>query len=1007
MNPEMFAPDKNESGWNNTEFGSFVNWFKGGLLNENELGDGRASVRTRSSPRGQLKSLLDEVSRSLPTEQTLDNVAPIVDTSIKSPSSRRKARVAIKSASSSQRDVTKSKSRERRGTVSSAHSKPSSESLSEPKKSGKHSRTLSTSGPPSVPVVSSPVASSPVVSSPVGELDSPDPGNQDSLCAIQEDSQTTQTGFRKLPRLNQLDSLDSPPRKKSSSRPDTARNSSSAAAKRRKSMGPQEVEDQIKTRRREPRRGVTVEASKTSPLNKTLSPSSSSESVNADVLVRKPDKERRNKVDKERNHVRRVKSDSTLSNRINAVDSSPRLRLEDLKLKQMEKSKDRDQEKTREQEQEQEQDQSQSQSPSHSQSHSQSQSPSHSQSQSQALTQALSQVAEGQEQEREDLVYKLESGRNTLVWAKFEAVMELLLNTDNAVDPQILSVLLYTYPLFSNSHKILDSLVKNMSDSRPETKERTNLILSKWLELQYNWEIEHDKTLFRSIEKVIKGKIALEDKTGADELKSGLYRAKSSMDVKGSRISEIKSRSRPMIKCNSDDLESSQSEPMSLQTDGLAFNVFTIHFPGSKKTFVTNDSNRHETLAQILPNLCLQRSLQMKDYIPQDLNGKEIPLTMTLEEVPGGEIKFCKQRVAEVQKVINIHIVGDAPNEEFLVPILRKENQEDDRKLCTFLEDYNNLTTDDYIVKYASGVSLPIDIYLAHVLEDLYIYKRKVEPTKPQKKLLMNVFSDNYKGLAPELWQRRKELLGDPNKRSILLTLKPDEIAQALTAIEHELFLCIHEPELIGTDWKKKDRHVRAPNVVSMINWFNRTTNWIKTQILLGINAKERGAMIDKLIQTAQFCRLLRNYNTVIEIVSSLCGSVIRRLKQSWAEVSAESLATWANLSNYFSPETNYMKLREAHLEMISDKSLSAALPYIGIILEDLLKLDEVPQFSEDGFYVNWSKMQKVPKSEGRHGRWIWRKGLGASSCNKWESHMGDHRGDKIVAASSIHSMGL
>lgn len=47
-------------------------------------------------------------------------------------------------------------------------------------------------------------------------------------------------------------------------------------------------------------------------------------------------------------------------------------------------------------------------------------------------------------------------------------------------------------------------------------------------------------------------------------------------------------------------------------------------------------------------------------------------------------------------------------------------------------------------------------------------------------------------------------------------------------------------------------------------------------------------------------------------------------------------------------------------MEMISDKSRSAALPYIGIILEDLLKLDELPQLSEDRVYINWSKMQKV-----------------------------------------------
>lgn len=95
-------------------------------------------------------------------------------------------------------------------------------------------------------------------------------------------------------------------------------------------------------------------------------------------------------------------------------------------------------------------------------------------------------------------------------------------------EPQVLSVLLYTYPLFSTSHTILATLVDSMCNSHPEkltlAQERTNVVLSKWLELQYNWEIERDKALFRSIEKVIKGKIAPDNRTGADELETELHK---------------------------------------------------------------------------------------------------------------------------------------------------------------------------------------------------------------------------------------------------------------------------------------------------------------------------------------------------------------------------------------------------------------------------------------------------------------------------------------------------
>lgn len=197
---------------------------------------------------------------------------------------------------------------------------------------------------------------------------------------------------------------------------------------------------------------------------------------------------------------------------------------------------------------------------------------------------------------------------------------------------------------------------------------------------------------------------------------------------------------------------------------------------------------------------------------------------------------------------IHIMIDGKAGMEEVLVPLVLDKNTDDDRKLCTLLESHNSktklslrsmpldLTTDDYIVEYESGVSLPIDIPLADIVEDLYIYRRKMDAAKPRKSMLggINPFGDAFKGMSSDLYHRRKELLGDPNKRSPLLTLKPDvctlhyrklirkELAQALTAIEHELFTSLHEAELIGTEWKKKSKHIRAPNVVSMINWFNR-----------------------------------------------------------------------------------------------------------------------------------------------------------------------------------------
>jgi hypothetical protein len=99
-----------------------------------------------------------------------------------------------------------------------------------------------------------------------------------------------------------------------------------------------------------------------------------------------------------------------------------------------------------------------------------------------------------------------------------------------------------------------------MTNAPPEkaarAQERTNVILSKWLELQYNWEIERDKALFRSIEKVIKGKIAPDNKIGADELETELYKVTSSLvptnlSLRYPKVARIRKAKEFLIKCTS------------------------------------------------------------------------------------------------------------------------------------------------------------------------------------------------------------------------------------------------------------------------------------------------------------------------------------------------------------------------------------------------------------------------------------------------------------------------
>lgn len=95
----------------------------------------------------------------------------------------------------------------------------------------------------------------------------------------------------------------------------------------------------------------------------------------------------------------------------------------------------------------------------------------------------------------------------------------------------------------------------------------------------------------------------------------------------------------------------------------------------------------------------------MSDYMAQDLNGKLVSLETVLGAVPGGELMFCNRCVegilsrsnenlsqTEKKRELNIHIMveGKAGMDEFLVPLVLNGDNEDDRKLCTLLEQHNS-----------------------------------------------------------------------------------------------------------------------------------------------------------------------------------------------------------------------------------------------------------------------------------------------------------------------------
>lgn len=163
------------------------------------------------------------------------------------------------------------------------------------------------------------------------------------------------------------------------------------------------------------------------------------------------------------------------------------------------------------------------------------------------------------------------------------------------------------------------------------------------------------------------------------------------------------------------------------------------------------------------------------------------------------------------------------------------------------------------------------------------------------------------------------------------LDIHPKEIARQLSLFEHELFRLIKPRECIKQNWQKPGKNQNASNVLAMIKHFNAMSNWISTEILNVEDLTLRAVTLNRFILIAEKAFVLNNFNTVMEVISSLQSAHIGRLKQTWALLPPKSLEMWKKLLKFMDAEGNFAEYR-AYLKTIDPP----CLPYLGVYLTDL-----------------------------------------------------------------------
>jgi len=66
------------------------------------------------------------------------------------------------------------------------------------------------------------------------------------------------------------------------------------------------------------------------------------------------------------------------------------------------------------------------------------------------------------------------------------------------------------------------------------------------------------------------------------------------------------------------------------------------------------------------------------------------------------------------------------------------------------------------------------------------------------------------------------------------------------------------------------------------LHWYEQTSRWAAAQIVHKLQLKQRVATLERLIKLAEELMKINNYNGVMEILSGINSSPVRRLKKTW-----------------------------------------------------------------------------------------------------------------------------
>uniref|UniRef100_A0AAQ5XJ06 Ras-GEF domain-containing protein n=1 Tax=Amphiprion ocellaris TaxID=80972 RepID=A0AAQ5XJ06_AMPOC len=201
----------------------------------------------------------------------------------------------------------------------------------------------------------------------------------------------------------------------------------------------------------------------------------------------------------------------------------------------------------------------------------------------------------------------------------------------------------------------------------------------------------------------------------------------------------------------------------------------------------------------------------------------------------------------------------------------------------------------------------------------------------------------------------------------------PFVLAQQLTHIELDRLSFIGPEEFIQT-FAMKDplenhkgffRKRKTSNLEAYVNWFNRLSYLVATEICMPVKKKHRARIIEFFIDVAQECFNIGNFNSLMAIITGMNMSPVARLKKTWNKVNTDKFEI---LEHQMDPSSNFSNYRTA-LRGATQRSETAhssqekiVIPFFSLLIKDIYFLNEGCASRLPNGHINFEKLWELAK---------------------------------------------